>query len=41
MILLLIASMILIPVIAGRTRKKRRSFKDGYYKRKENRKFKR
>ena len=40
MIALLIASMILIPIIAGRSRKGKRSFKDGYYKRKDNRKFK-
>ncbi|WP_452598788.1 hypothetical protein [Pontimicrobium sp. MEBiC01747] len=41
MILLLIASMILIPIIAGRSRKRKQSFKDRYYKRKDNRKFKR
>ncbi len=40
MILLLIASIILIPIIAGRSRNKKRSFKDGYYKRKDERKFK-
>jgi hypothetical protein len=40
MIALLILSMLLIPLIAGRSRKRKQSFKDSYYKRKDKRKFK-